>query len=108
MCIKLVPRCCFNLMSDATDCSGVNTVTIIVLVFCFLFWAGILNRLLQIGSLKKGFYTWHSVLAHCFPDDMNYVLSFGCLFPFVTGAFHFLCVNAHVFSVCISLALQFV
>ena len=49
----------------------------------------VLNNLLQIGDLKKGRFTWHSFLAHCFPDDMHYVLSFGYLFPVVTGAFHF-------------------
>jgi len=35
-------------------------------------------------------------MAHCFPDDMHYALSFGYLFPVVTAAFHFFCFNVHV------------
>jgi hypothetical protein len=59
--------------------------------FSFLFWVGVLNRLLQTGGLKKGCYALHWVVAHCFPSDMHNVLSFGYFVPVVTGAFHFLC-----------------
>jgi hypothetical protein len=36
MFINLVARCCFSLISDATDRSGVNTVTIVALVLLLI------------------------------------------------------------------------
>jgi len=61
---------------------------------------GILNNLLQIVGLKKGLYIWHSVLAHCFSNDMHYVLSFGYfVFCCYRGVSFFVLMLTYVLSV---------
>ena len=79
-------------MSYAADRSGFNTVTIVVLALLLAILGGVLNNLLQISILKKGRYTWHSVLSHCFPDDTYYILRFAVFASYCYRGVSFFCV----------------
>jgi hypothetical protein len=75
------------LMSDATDLSDVNAVTIVVLVLL----CGSFDRNAGSRWVEEGLLYLHLVLSHGFPDYMNYILSFPiCFFPVFTWSFSFL------------------